>query len=244
MQRLRSIAFAIFFGLSILVASIVAAPVALFSAKAARAVAKSWSRAILHAVKIIAGVSYKIEGEENIPQGGAIVAANHQSQWETIALYAHLPNPVVIAKKELFDIPIYGWWLRRVGNIAVDRAGGAKALRALRAEAAAHIANGDQIVVFPESTRAPVGEKLPFHPGVAGIYSSVDGPCVPAAHDSGLYWRYPGIDKVPGEITLKFLPPIAADLDRKTFLRELQSQIEKARPDLPPQAHAPERADG
>ena len=143
-----------------------------------------------------------------------------------------MPKPVVIAKQELFDIPVYGWWLRRVGNIPVDRRGGAKALRALRADAAARIAKGDQIVLFPESTRAQVGENLPFHPGVAGIYTNTDASCTPVAHDSGRYWRFPGSLKVPGQIILRFLPAIDPGLDRKSFLRELQQQIVNARPDL------------
>lgn len=243
MQRLRSIAFSIFFVASIVVTGFFAGPAALFSAKAARSVAKAWSRTILFGVRIIAGISYRIEGVENIPEHGCIVAANHQSQWETIALYIHLPNPVIIAKQELFDIPVYGWWLRRVGNIPVDRRGGAKALRALRADAAAHIANGDQIVVFPESTRARVGENRPFHPGVAGIYTSAEAPCTPVAHDSGRYWRFPGSRKVPGEIILRFLPPIAPGLDRKTFLRELQDKIVSARPDLESPKIRPEETD-
>ncbi len=235
MQRIRSIVFSIFFVASIIVTGFFAAPAALFSAKAARGVAKAWSRTILYSVRLIAGVSYKIEGAENIPRHGCIVAANHQSQWETIALYAHLPNPVVIAKKELFDIPVYGWWLRRVGNIPVDRMGGAKALRALRDDAARHIENGDQIVVFPESTRTRVGESRTYHPGVAGIYTSAQAPCTPVAHDSGRYWQFPSHLKIPGEIILRFLPPIAPGLDRRIFLHELQNKIESARPDLTPE---------
>ncbi len=238
MQRLRSIVFSIFFVASVVITGFFAGPAALFSANAARKVAKAWSQTILFGVRIITGISYKIEGVENIPQHGCIVAANHQSQWETIALFAHLPNPVIIAKQELFDIPVYGWWLRRVGNIPVDRRGGAKALRTLRADAAAHIAKGDQIVVFPESTRGRVGESRRFHPGVAGIYASSDAACTPVAHDSGRYWRFPGSLKVPGQIILRFLPPIAAGLDRKIFLRELQNQIVNARPDLETQKMA------
>lgn len=232
MQRLRSLCFAIFYGLSILAVSIVTAPAVFFAPSKARSVAKWWARMILPVLKFMTGITYKIEGAENIPHSGAIIASNHQSQWETIALYAHLPNPVVIVKKELFKIPLYGWWMARVGNIPVDRTGGAKALRAMRARAAQSIEKGEQIVVFPESTRSPVGSRPAYHPGVAGVYQSADAPCVPAAHDSGRFWRFPGIDKVPGEITLRFLPPIAPGLDRKAFMAQLKNQIEGARPDL------------
>lgn len=232
MQRLRSIVFMAYFILSILLTSIVAAPIALASDAAARGIAQGWARFTLRALKWITGLGYRLEGAENIPQGGAIVAANHQSQWETIALYALLPKPMMIIKKELLALPVYGWWMKRVGNIAIDRKGGAKALRALRRDAAARIGAGNQIVVFPEGTRGDVGSRLPYQPGVAGIYIETQTPCVPVAHNSGVFWRYPGVEKRSGDITLRFLPAIAPSLNRKEFLRTLQTKIEAARPDL------------
>ncbi|MEO1241198.1 MAG: 1-acyl-sn-glycerol-3-phosphate acyltransferase [Pseudomonadota bacterium] len=232
MQLARSIAFMAYFVISILMTGTCAIPVILLAPKTARPIAKAWARSNLFMLKLLAGVGYKIEGAEHVPDFGALVAANHQSQWETMALYALLPRPVIILKKELLRIPIYGWWLQQTGNIAVDRRGGAKALRAMRREAAARIAAGEQIVVFPEGTRSAVGERLSFQSGVAGIYKEVNGPCVPVAHNSGEHWRYPGILKTPGEITLRFLPAIAPGLDRKEFLPTLQAQIEQARPDL------------
>lgn len=232
MQRLRSIAFMACFTLSILLTSIIAAPIALASDAAARRIAQGWARFTLGALKFTTGLGYRVEGAENIPQGGAIVAANHQSQWETIALYALLPKPVMIIKKELLSLPVYGWWMKRVGNIAVDREGGAKALRAMRRDAAGRIKEGDQVVVFPEGTRGDVGSRLPYHPGVAGIYTEAQAPCAPVAHNSGAFWPYPGIEKRSGEITIRFLPAIAPSLHRKEFLRTLQTRIEAARPDL------------
>ena len=232
MRRLRSIAFMAVFVLSILLTSIIAAPIALASGAAARRIAQGWARFTLNALKFTTGLGYRVEGAENIPQSGAIVAANHQSQWETIALYALLPKPVMIIKKELLALPVYGWWMKRVGNIAIDRKGGAKALRAMRRNAATRIEAGDQVVVFPEGTRGDVGSKLPYHPGVAGIYIEAQSPCAPVAHNSGAFWRYPGIEKRSGEVTLRFLPAIAPTLNRKEFMQTLQMRIEAARPDL------------
>ncbi len=232
MQRIRSIIFTLYLGASVLIASSIAIPIVLCSARMARPIVQCWSRITLRALKFITGISYKIEGAEYIPEDGAIIAVNHQSQWETIALYAILPNPVAILKKELLKIPLYGWWVKRVGNIVVDRKGGATALRAMRAETAKILSKGQQILIFPEGTRSPVGTRLPFHSGIAGIYTNADAPCIPVAHNSGEHWRFPGIDKVPGEITLRFLPPITPGLNRKIFLETLKSQIENARPDL------------
>lgn len=207
------------------------APLLLLNERAARGISKIWARAALWGAKHIAGVSYRVEGAEHIPTEGAIIAANHQSMWETIALFHIAPRPVIIYKKELSYIPIYGWALRGAGHIAVDRAGGARALRAMRKAAAARLAEGCQIIVFPEGTRLAPGETAPFHPGIAGIYLAANAPCVPAAHDSGRFWRFPGLRKIPGKITLRFLPPIAPGLDRKVFLCRLKDVIDAARPD-------------
>lgn len=232
LTMLRSYAFTAFLILTILIMGVLCLPAVAFGKGAARPIARFWARMMLGALKAIAGVSYRIEGREHMPTGGAIVAANHQSMWETIALYALLPKPVMILKKELLKIPIYGWWALPTGNIAVDRKGGATALRAMRKAARTAIENGEQVVVFPEGTRSPPGARAAFQPGVAGIYAAAGAPCAPAAHDSGRRWRYPGVRKTPGQITLTFLPPIAPGLDRKEFLRTLKTRIERARPDL------------
>ena len=229
---LRSLAFMAFMIITTFVLAFVSLPVLLLGRNITRRVAKIWTRTMLSGLRLITGISHRIEGEEYIPQGGAIVAANHQSMWETIALYAILPNPVVILRKELARIPIYGWWAEPSGNILVDREGGAKALRAMRAAAKEKIAAGEQVIVFPEGTRIAPGAVAKLHPGIAGIYTAVEAPCTPAVHNSGVFWRFPGIMKFPGEITLRFLPPIEPGLDRHTFLNALKTDIEHARPDL------------
>ncbi len=230
--RLRSLAFAAFLVFFVGFIGFFCLPAALFGRNASRATVKSWSNTGLQALKLITGLSYRIEGAENIPDGGAIVAANHQSMWETIALHALLPKPVMAFKKELMNIPVYGWWARLAGHIPIDRKGGAKALRAFSRAAKARLDAGEQVIVFPEGTRSQPGEKSRFLPGVAGIYAASNAPCVPVAHDSGRYWRHPGIERRPGIITLRFLPPIPTGLDRKEFQQELKMRIEAARPDL------------
>lgn len=230
---LRSYAFTACMAATIVIMGIVCLPALLVGRNAARAVVKLWARMMLSALKGLAGVSHAVTGADKIPREGAIVAANHQSMWETIALYALLPKPVMILKKELMAIPIYGWWARATGNIAVDRQAGAKALRAMRAAARAAIENGEQVVVFPEGTRVAPGARAPLQPGVAGVYAAAGAPCVPMGHDSGLFWRHPGIAKTPGRITLAVAVPIAPGLDRRTFMATLQSRIESARADLP-----------
>lgn len=232
MRRIGAIAFTAFMVLSALVIGVVAAPVILFGENATRRAVKFWSRLVLRALTLFTGVTWRVEGAENLPKDGAIVAVNHQSMWETLAAFELLPKPVVILKKELLRVPIYGWWARPAGHLAIDRKGGAKALRAMQRDAARKIAEGAQVVVFPEGTRVQPGQTHAYHSGVAGIYAASNAPCVPIAHDSGRFWRHPGIWKSPGEITVRVLPPIAPGLDRKTFLADLQASINAARPDL------------
>lgn len=232
MRKLGSIAFAAYVGLSALIVGVIASPFLLFGRDAANVAIKFWSRSVLIALKLLTGVSHRVEGLEHLPRGGALVAVNHQSMWETLALFTILPKPVFALKKELTRVPIYGWWALATKQISIDREAGAKALRAMRKQAAARIAEGCQVIVFPEGTRVPPGTTAPFHPGVAGVYTAIDAPCVPAVHDSGLFWRHPGPEKTPGVVTLRFLPPLAPGLDRKAFLRELKAIIDGARPDL------------
>ena len=232
LARIRLTAFSIFLIFYVALMGIACLPVILFGREASRRTVKLWAKMGLFFLKLITGISYRVEGAENIPQGGAVIAANHQSMWETMALYAIAPKPVIVLKKELASIPVYGWWAKAAGNIIVDRKGAAKALRALARDAKASIESGAQIIIFPEGTRLAAGTIAPFQPGVAGIYTAAQAPCVPAAHDSGCFWRHRDGEMVPGTITLRFLTAIPPNLDRKKFLAELKRVIEAARPDL------------
>lgn len=232
MNRIRSIVFTIVIAFGAVLFTIFFLPAVFAGEKITKRIIRLWAKFALAAMRLLTGVTYRVEGRENIPSGGALIVSNHQSLWETIALQLLLSNPIVILKKELLRIPIYGWWAMRAGNIAIDRQGGAKELRRLREEAAARIAAGGQIVVFPEGTRVKPGETAPYQPGVAGIYLAVDAPCTPIAHDSGRFWRKLGGALNPGEITMRILEPIPPGLDRREFQRLIEARINDARPDL------------
>jgi len=117
-------------------------------------------------------------------------------------------------------------------------------LRDLTAHANALLEDGRQIILFPEGTRTRLGARQPFQPGVAAIYQAGNAPCVPVAHNSAEHWLYPGPLKRPGEITIEFLPPIEPGVNRKIFIRRLETAIAAARPDLAtPVRSAPDAAD-
>src|SRR3990167_3726477 len=223
MTAARSFLFDLYLALVTAVMGLACLP-ALADRRAARAVTRLWAQTVLGGLALICGIRHRIEGEENIPNEPMIVAANHQSMWETIALLAVLPRPAVVFKKELLRVPVYGWWAHRTG-VPVDRNAGAKALRMLRRETDRHIARGDQIIVFPEGTRGGPGGLWPLQPGIAGMYLIADKPVVPVVHNSGEFWRYPSGMKTPGVITMRFLPPIPSKLTRRAFMPALDAAL-------------------
>lgn len=235
LNRLRTALFSVFVVVATLVIALVFLPTLLIGRGAAFGAVRFWARTMLAGLRAICGIRHVVEGAENIPKGAAIVAANHQSMWETIAFFAFLPKPVFVLKKELLKIPVYGWWAGAVKFIAVDRSAGAKAIRALTREAEARLAEGAQIVLFPEGTRVPLGERRPLQPGVAAIYLAGGAPATPVVHNSGRHWRFPGglgSLKIPGVITVRFAPAIAPGLERKAFLKALEAHIVGGRDDL------------
>lgn len=241
MNAARSLLFTAFLALLTAVLGVLFLPVLLFGQDGARAIIKGWSHIALFALKLLCGISHRVEGRENLPDGAAIVAANHQSMWETIALFAILRRPTMVFKQELLKVPVYGWWARASG-VMLDREAGAKAIRALREATTDRLSRGDQIVIFPEGTRGPPGGLLPLLPGVAGIYLVANVPVTPAIHDSGSFWRHPGPAKTPGTITLKILPAIAPGLPRREFMAKLEAALSSAAPADPGGARQPEAA--
>lgn len=241
MNAARSILFTAFLALLTGVLGVVFLPALFFGQDSVRAVIKVWAHIALGSLKLFCGVGHRIDGRENLPQGAAIVAANHQSMWETIALYAILKRPTMVFKRELLRIPVYGWWARASG-VMLDREAGAKAIRALREATAERLSRGDQIVIFPEGTRGPPGGLLPLLPGVAGVYLVANAPVTPAVHDSGSFWRHPGLAKTPGAITLRILPAIPPGLPRREFMARLETALSSALPTSPGDVCKPEAA--
>lgn len=226
MTAARSFIFDAYIALVTAVMGVMFLP-ALADRRAARAVTRLWARTVLAGLTVICGVRRRIEGGEYIPDEPVIIAANHQSMWETIVLLAVLPRPAMVFKKELLRVPIYGWWANRTG-VPVDRKAGARALRMLRRETERHIARGDQIVVFPEGTRGQPGALGPLQPGIAGMYLIADKPVTPVVHNSGEFWRYPSGMKIPGVITMRFLPPIPPKMPRRSFMPTLEAALRQS----------------
>ncbi|MEC9346947.1 MAG: lysophospholipid acyltransferase family protein [Pseudomonadota bacterium] len=209
-------------------------PGLLFPRQVLMAGQRIWARGINLGLRLLVGLRYEVRGRENLPAAPAIVASKHQSAWDTIIWHLAVPDPAVVMKKELLSLPLYGWYCRHTRQIPIDRSAGAKALREMLHAARAARDAGRHLVIFPEGTRVAPGETGTYLPGVAALYRDLGLPVVPVAVNSGLYWGRNAFVKRPGTIVMQYLEPIPAGLDRKDFMRRLETAIETASRDLIP----------
>ncbi|HWJ76438.1 MAG TPA: lysophospholipid acyltransferase family protein [Kaistia sp.] len=191
-------------------------------------VVKAWTAATMWALRVVAGVNIEIRGRERLPKGAALIAPKHQSAFETMALFPLLKDPAFVMKRQLMMIPLFGWYTWKAGMIAVDRAGGSKALRKLAADSKTAAAEGRQIILFPEGTRRPVGAPPDYKFGIIHLYRELKVPVIPIALNAGLYWPRRSFMRYPGTIVIEVLEPIPPGLDSKTFLARLIATIEPA----------------
>ncbi|HEX3953952.1 MAG TPA: 1-acyl-sn-glycerol-3-phosphate acyltransferase [Stellaceae bacterium] len=225
---LRALLFNLaFFGLTGLL-GIAGLPLLLAPRRCVMAFGRFWARCVLACLKAIVGLSADIRGLEHIPRGGCVIAMKHQSAWDTLILPVVLGDPAVVLKRELLFVPFYGWYAARAGSIAIDRKGGAGALRRMVAGAKKAAAAGRPVVIFPEGTRTAPGETLTYQPGIAALYQALGLPLVPAAVNSGLFWGRRSFVKRSGRLTLAFLPQIPPGMPRRQLMAELEHRIETA----------------
>ncbi len=228
MTALRSLVFNLLFFIWATVCHLLSLPLLVFPRRATELSGRYWVKSSLWLLRLICGLRHEIHGRENLIDGACIIAAKHQSAWDTLIFSQFVERPSYVMKQELRWFPLFGLFLMKLGIVAVDRSGGAKALRRMVAQARRYTEQGRPIVVFPEGTRTAPGQHRPYHPGVAALYLQLGVPVVPIALNSGLFWSRRSFLKYPGVITLEILPPIPPGLGRKAFLKELEARIEGA----------------
>ncbi len=197
--------------------------------------AKVWAVVGLWVLKKLCKVEYEFVGLEKLPKEGCIIACKHQSMWETIVMHLVFRRPVYAFKKELLKIPFYGWYLRVMSGIVVDRDGGMSALKDLIKQTKKYLAKNQTIILFPQGTRVPVGapsSEYPYQAGVTALYLACGVKVVPAALNSGVFWPKKGMLKNPGKIILEFLDPIEPGLSKQEFSAKLEEVIEKRSAEL------------
>lgn len=229
MLYLRSLLFNLAFYLITAILAIGGLPTMLFGRKAILRLARIWAFASLWLLDRICGLKAEFRGLENLRrQHGCIIAAKHQSAWETIALVTQVEDFTYILKRELTFIPLFGQYLARSNQIAINRQSRSAAMRDLMAQASRAIAEGRAIFLFPEGTRRPAGASPLYKSGVSHLYAATKAPCVPAALNSGLFWPRRTLLRRPGTVVVEFLPVIEPGLTSEQFARILQDRIETA----------------
>lgn len=187
-----------------------------------------WTASVLWLAENICGITYEVRGLEYLSHGPAIIAAKHQSAWETFALWHILPQPVFVLKKELLRIPLFGWYLASTPAIAIDRKAGSEAMKVLLEQARRHLQAERQVVIFPEGTRIAPGQSGAHKKGVAALYQQGEAPVIPMALNSGLYWGKNAFLRHPGKIIVEFLPPFPPGLSQEHFRILLKETLDAA----------------
>jgi len=228
MILIRSLLFIALFYLVTTILAILGLPYLAFDRLAVQSLARIWVRASLWLLDKICGVKVEFRGLENLPQGACLIAAKHQSTLETLALPLAAHDFSFVLKRELVAIPIFGWYLQRAEQVAIDRAKRGQALPDLNRQVREALAQGRQIIIFPEGTRRPTGAPAQYKSGVAHLYAAAGAACVPVALNTGLFWPRRSILLRPGVAVIAFLEPIGPGLDKQSFMRLLESRIETA----------------
>jgi 1-acyl-sn-glycerol-3-phosphate acyltransferase len=228
MVGLRSLLFNIVFYSVTIGLMILGLPTLVVGGRVILGLARLWSAVSVWLLQAICGLRVEYRGVANIPPGGVLIAAKHQSFLETIALLKFTPDFAIVMKRSLTRIPLFGLYLGRSGQIAIDRAQGLQALRQIAARARPALAAGRKIFIYPEGTRRLPGAPPNYKSGAAAIYMGTGSACVPVALNTGFFWRRRGFLRRPGVAVIEYLPAIPAGLSRAAFSATLQQTIETA----------------
>jgi 1-acyl-sn-glycerol-3-phosphate acyltransferase len=222
MVLIRSLIYLFFMGVSSVFYSLLMALLGrVLSFSSLSGLANSCGRANMRVLRLVCGLGYRVEGWENLPESNCIIMSNHQSTWETIALRGILPaEQSWILKKELLDVPFFGWALRTVEPIAIDRSAGRAAIKQVVEEGTEQLSRGHWVVVFPEGTRVAYGERKKHGAGASALAEKTGTPVLPIVHNAGRFWRRRGIKKLPGEITLVVGKPIETKGKSSSLIRK------------------------
>ena len=210
MPLIGSIIFNAFFYLSLIpITTIIISLYFFISTKRLQWLGAMWIKVVLNALKFLCGVSWKVEGIENIPNTPCIVVSNHQGQWESFFLQTLFIPSTSIIKKELLLIPLLGWALRCMKPITLNRLNRVSSLKKVIKKGVIKLKNGFSIILFPEGTRISPEKGIQPFARSCGLLSVKSGfPVLPICHNSGKYWKNKKFIKSPGEVVLRIGEPI------------------------------------
>jgi 1-acyl-sn-glycerol-3-phosphate acyltransferase len=235
LQWIGSVAFTSFLFLSVPPYALALILLAPFSQRGTYAVVVAWVDAVLFVLRTCCGLVYTVEGRENLPSTASIVLMKHSSTWETLAQVKMFPLQTWVLKRELLWIPAFGWALRMLKPIAIDRKGGAAAVQQVLEQGRRRLDAGFWVVIFPEGTRVAAGQTRRYGMSGALLASAAGKPVIPVAHNAGYYWPRHGLLKRRGTIRVVIGEPIAtAGLDPREInervQRWIETQLERIKP--------------
>ena len=224
---IRSLLFNFFFFGGVAVVCILAVPALILPSKITSLFGKILGYWAIINLKIFLSCNIKVKGSENLVKNDKyFVASAHQSMFETFFLQTIIQSPFFILKKELFKIPLFGLFLKKMGSVAIVRSKTTKDNLGFLNEVSKKInQNNRTLIIFPQGTRSPVNEKPPFKRGVGKIYETLKIKCLPIALKSGNVWPKHGFNKNVGNITISILEPINPGLEKETFVNTLEKKI-------------------
>ena len=186
-----------------------------------------WALIVLWLLRVLCGIRMEVRGAENIPKEPCIVMCKHQSAWETIALQKVFPPQVWVLKRELLWLPFFGWGLAMTSPIAIKRSDGREAMKQLLKQGKNRLEMGFCVVIFPEGTRIPYGQRSKYKIGGALLAASSGAPAVPVAHNAGKLWGRNSFLKRPGVITMSIGVPLeTAGLKADEINQRVETWIE------------------
>ena len=225
---IRRILFLIFFYLGVIFLCLVLLPGLVLNKKIVIFGGKllgKWSKFCL---EVFLNTKITIEGKENIAKNKFFIACAHQSQFETFFLQTLFNSPIFILKKELFKVPIFGWYLKKMGCIGIERNKVTKENLNFFEKIKDHYKNSSRpIIIFPQATRVDINDRSPFKKGVKRIYSELNIICQPVALNSGLVWPKKGKMKLNKTLKISILEAIEPGNDPDEFFIKLQKNIYK-----------------
>jgi len=227
MQFIKSLIFNIFLYVGIILVFILAIPTLILPAKFTLYCGKFLAYYIILILRLFLNTKVVFHGLDNLKKVEKFfIASAHQSMFETFVLQAPLDFPIFILKKELLKIPLFGWYLKKIGSIEIIRETTTKQNLNFFDKIKNTIKELNRpLLIFPQGTRVRFDDRSPFKKGVGRIYDTLNLPCIPVALNSGKIWPKNSFMKYPGNIHISFLEPIEPGFEKTVFLRILEEKI-------------------
>ena len=227
MQFIRSLIFNIILYVGLITIFILAIPTLFLPVKFTIFFGRLSAKYIVLILRLILSTKVIFHGIENLRKvDNYFIASAHQSMFETFALQIPLDGPIFILKKELLNIPLFGWYLRKIGSIAIIRQTTTKENLNFFDKIKETIEKSKRpLLIFPQGTRVKLDEQPAFKKGAGRIYKALNLPCIPVALNTGKVWPKNSFMKYPGDIHISFLEPVASGKESKEFTKDIENQI-------------------